>query len=75
MEFKKYGEKITIPKDAFIDDRPIDPKNPEYELIKCNIDQRIIAKFMGWPLAGRMVIHSTILDRWMPIGPEFLIDP
>ncbi len=74
METKKYGGTITIPKDAFIDDGPIDPKNPVCELIKHNIDQRIVAEFMGWQLFSRVVVHSEILDKWMPIGPLFLRD-
>lgn len=74
MKTKKYGGTINIPKDALIDNRPIDLKNPVYELIKHNIDQRIVAKFMGWPLFSRVVVHSEILDKWMPIGPLLLRD-
>lgn len=75
METKKYAVCFTIPKDAFIDDRPIDPQNPFYRLAAHNMKVRCTAKMMGWQVVGRMAVYSSVLDEWMPIGPSSVSSP
>ncbi len=71
-EYKKYNATITIPKDAFIDSKPINPNHPVSELIQQNINAEIVANFMGVEVVIRLSVYSPFLKRWMPIGPRHI---